>query len=62
MFVVVAFSSFFPLLGVFYYANAGWWLQINTSSEKYSHARSLTWAAGFALCFYQIYKAAVALN
>ncbi|CAD0041749.1 unnamed protein product [Aureobasidium pullulans] len=27
----------------------------------YSHARSLTWTAGLALCFYQIYKAAVAL-
>ncbi|THW23022.1 hypothetical protein D6D23_05805 [Aureobasidium pullulans] len=36
-------------------------LYINTSSEKYSHARSLTWTAGLALCFYQIYKAAVAL-
>ncbi|THY25646.1 hypothetical protein D6D01_05026 [Aureobasidium pullulans] len=36
-------------------------LYINTSSEKYSHARSLTWTAGMALCFYQIYKAAVAL-
>lgn len=35
--------------------------QINTSSEQASHARSLTWTAGLALCFYQIYKAAVAL-
>lgn len=35
--------------------------QINTSSEQASHARSMTWTAGLALCFYQIYKAAVAL-
>ncbi|KAH0289198.1 hypothetical protein M436DRAFT_64375 [Aureobasidium namibiae CBS 147.97] len=36
-------------------------LYINTSSEQASHARSMTWTAGLALCFYQIYKAAVAL-
>ncbi|KAI5247798.1 hypothetical protein E4T47_05362 [Aureobasidium subglaciale] len=35
--------------------------QINTSSEQASHARSLTWTATVVLCFYQFYKAAVAL-
>ncbi|KAI4737801.1 hypothetical protein E4T50_11697 [Aureobasidium sp. EXF-12298] len=50
------FSAIFLGLRVLYTL-----LYINTSSEQASHARSLTWTAGLALCFYQIYKAAVAL-
>lgn len=37
-------------------------LYINTSQQKWTHFRSMTWMAGFSLCIGQIYMAANVLG